>query len=198
MSTTLKPFKKRSKAVEVYQIKVTLEGSQPPIWRRVQVASDTTLANFHMVLQRVMGWTNSHMHQFIVGRTFYGRPDPAFADMGSETLGEKRYKVADLAPVAKKKFIYEYDFGDGWQHEVVVEKVLPPDPAFKHTTCLAGANACPPDDCGGIPGYYNLLEALADPKHPEHADLKEWIGGEWDAARFDLDAANAMLKRLKA
>jgi hypothetical protein len=182
----------------LYQLKITLKWSQPSIWRRVVVRPDMTLDRLHQVIQTVMGWTNSHMHQFIVGRTFYGKPDPEFADMGSETLNEKRYKVADLAPAAKKKFVYEYDFGDGWQHEVVVEKVLSPDPAFKHPTCLAGANACPPDDCGGIPGYYRLLESLADPKHPEHADLKEWIGGEWDAARFDLDAANAMLKRLKA
>src|SRR5438093_2192361 len=128
--------------------------------------------------------------------THAGRIKCIYIDpMGRETLNEKRYKVADLAPAAKKKFIYEYDFGDGWQHEVVVEKVLPPDPAFKHTTCLAGANACPPDDCGGIPGYYDLLETLENPKHPDHADMKEWIGGEWDAARFDLEGTNRMLKR---
>ena len=117
--------------------------------------------------------------------------------MGSETLNEKRHTVADLAPAAKKKFIYEYDFGDSWEHEVTVEKVLPPDAGFKHPVCLGGANACPPDDCGGMGGYYNLLEALADSKHPEHADLKEWIGGEWHPARFDRDEANNGLKRLK-
>ena len=184
--------------VTLYQLKITLKWSQPPIWRRVVVRPDMTLDRLHQVIQTVMGWTNSHMHQFIVGRTFYGKPDPEFADMGSETLNEKRYKVADLAPAAKQKFIYEYDFGDGWQHEVVVEKVLPSDPACKHPSCLAGANACPPDDCGGIPGYYEMLETLANPKHPDHGEMKEWIGGKWDAARFDLGAANAMLKRLKA
>jgi hypothetical protein len=188
-----------SGGVPLCQLKITLKWSQPAIWRRVVVRSTLKLDGLHDVIQIVMPWTNSHMHQFIVGRTFYGKPDREFASMGmSETLNEKQYTVADLAPAAKKKFIYEYDFGDGWQHDVTVEKILPPDAAFKHLTCLAGANACPPDDCGGIPGYYNLLEALVDPKHPEHADLKEWIGGEWDAARFDLDAANAMLKRLKA
>ena len=98
----------------------------------------------------------------------------------------------------KGKFIYEYDFGDSWLHDVVVEKVLPPDPAFKHPACLAGANACPPDDCGGMGGYYNMLEALGNPKHPEHADLEEWIGGEWDAERFDLDEISGKLGRLKA
>jgi hypothetical protein len=180
------------------QLKITLKWSQPSIWRRVVVRSDLKLDRLHNVLQIVMPWTNSHLHHFIVGPTFYGMLDPEFADMSSDTLNEKRYTLADLAPVAKKKFVYEYDFGDGWEHEIVVEKVLPPDASFKHPVCLAGANACPPDDCGGIHGYHNLVEALANPKHPDHAHLKEWIGGKWDAARFDLAEINRDLKRLKA
>jgi hypothetical protein len=183
--------------VPLYQLKISLRWSKPAIWRRVVVRSDLRLDKLHWVIQVAMPWTNSHLHQFILGRTYYGVPDPDFAGMGSETLNEKKYVLADLAPAAKKKFVYEYDFGDGWQHEVVVEKVLPPDPGFKHPVCLAGANACPPDDCGGIPGYYNLLEALADPKHPEHDDLTEWLGGSWDPKLFDLDATNAALKSLK-
>jgi len=118
--------------------------------------------------------------------------------MGSEMLNEKRYTVAALAPAPKRKFIYEYDFGDGWQHDVLTEKILPPDLSFKHPACLAGANACPPEDCGGIGGYYNLLEILADPKNPEQLDMKEWIGGELDPGRFDLNGINALLKRFKA
>jgi hypothetical protein len=184
--------------VPLYQVKITLKWSKPPIWRRVVVRADMRLDRLHDLIQIVMPWTNSHMHHFVAERTFYGRPDPEFADMGPETLNEKGYTLADLAPVAKSKFIYEYDFGDSWEHEVTVEKVLPPDPAFKHPTCLAGANACPPDDCGGMGGYYNLLEALGNPKHPEHADLKEWVGGQWDAQRFHLDEINGRLKRLKA
>jgi hypothetical protein len=184
--------------VPLYQLKITLRWTKPPIWRRVVVRRDMTLDRLHQVIQIVMGWTNSHMHHFNVGDTFYGQPGPEFSDMGGETLNEKGFKLAEIAPAVKNKFIYEYDFGDGWQHEVVVEKVLPPDPAFKHPTCLAGANACPPEDCGGPPGYYSLLQTLADPKHPEHAEMTEWIGGKWDAARFALDAANAVLKRLKA
>ena len=156
------------------------------------------LNRLHDLIQIVMGWTNSHLHQFIVGRTFYGAPDPEFGDTGMEMLNEKRFTVADLAPAAKKKFIYEYDFGDGWQHEVLVEELLPADAAFKHPVCLAGENACPPEDCGGMGGYYDLLEILADPKHPEHEEMKEWIGGDWDAQRFNLNAVNATLKRLKA
>ncbi len=182
----------------LYQLKITLKWSQPPIWRRIVVRSDMKLNRLHDAIQAVMPWTNSHLHQFIVGREYYGMINPEFGDMGQEMLNEKHYTVADLAPAAKKKFIYEYDFGDGWEHEVVVEKILPPDKNFKHPVCLGGANACPPDDCGGIPGYYHLLEVLADPKHPEHLDLKDWIGGEWDASLFEFDGANKMLKQLKA
>jgi hypothetical protein len=184
--------------VPLYQLKITLKWSDPAIWRRVVVRADMKLDRLHNAIQIVMPWTNSHMHQFIAGRTYYGKPDREFADMGDEVLNEKKYAVADLAPAAKKKFIYEYDLGDSWEHEIVVEKVLPADANFKHPVCLAGASACPPDDCGGIPGYYNLLETLANPKHPDYAHLKEWIGGEWDAERFDLDEANDGLKRLKA
>ncbi len=188
--------------VLLYQLKITLKWSKPPIWRRVVVRADMRLDRLHGVIQIVMGWTDSHLHQFIASagfvRTYYGNTNPEFGDMGSETLSEKRYTVADLAPATKRKFIYEYDFGDGWQHDVVAEKILPPDPSFKHAVCLAGANACPPEDCGGIGGYYNLLEVMADPKHPGHAEMKEWIGGGLDAAEFDLNGVNAVLKRLKA
>jgi hypothetical protein len=186
----------------LYQLKITLKWSKPPIWRRVVVRGDMTLDRLHNVIQIAMGWTDSHLHQFVVGsglaRTCYGRPDPEFADLGTETLNEKRYTVGDLAPVAKRKFIYEYDFGDSWHHEVVAEKILPADPAFRHPVCLAGAKACPPEDCGGIGGYYNLLGILADPKHPEHEDMKEWIGGELNTEQFSMDDINSIFKRLKA
>jgi hypothetical protein len=182
----------------LYQLKITLCPSKPPIWRRVVVRADMTLDRLHRVIQIAMGWMESHMHQFQLGGVAYGIPDDEFDGVGSETLDDAQYTVADLAPVAKQKFSYEYDFGDGWEHVVLVEKVLRPDPAFKHPICLAGANACPPEDCGGISGYYDLLEALADPNHEQHAELKKWVGGGWDAGRFNLEETNAHLKRLKA
>ncbi len=186
--------------VPLYQLKINLTGSKPSIWRRVVVRRDIRLDRLHKMIQVAMGWSNSHLHQFITGRraesTFYGEPDPD--GFGTETLNERRYTVADLAPGAKQRFIYQYDFGDGWEHDLVVEKILPPDASCKHPLCLAGANACPPEDCGGICGYYRLLEILADPKHSEHMELQDWIGGEWDAARFDLDGINVELERLKA
>ena len=188
--------------VPLYQLRITLKWSKPPIWRRVLVRADTTLDRLHDVIQFAMGWTNSHMHQYFAGKGFavtcYGKPDPGFAGMGSEMLNERRYTVVDLAPAPRRKFIYEYDFGDGWEHEVLVEKILSLDSTFKHPVCLAGENACPPEDCGGIGGYYNLLEILADPKHSEHETMKEWIGGEFDVARFDRNATNVWLKQLRA
>jgi hypothetical protein len=192
----------RSGGGQLYQIKITLKWSKPPIWRRVIVPANMTLDRFHQVIQCAMGWTNSHLHQFMGGTgfalTYYGTPNPDYADMGTEMLNEKRYSIADLAPVAKRKFVYEYDFGDGWQHEILVEKVLPPETSFKHLLCLGGANACPPEDCGGMGGYFNLLEILADPKHEEHQSMMDWIGGSWDATHFNADQVNVFLKRVKA
>lgn len=188
--------------VALYRLKITLKGSKPPIWRRVVVRADMTLDCLHDVIQLSMGWTNDHMHQFITGsgnaRTFYGNTDPDFGDMDGEMRDEQRHTVADLAPAAKRKFNYEYDFGDGWMHEVVLEKILPPDAAFKHPVCLAGANACPPEDCGGIHGYYNLVTIMANSKHPGHEGMKEWIGGAFDETTFSLERVNAALNRLTA
>ncbi|HEY5893845.1 MAG TPA: plasmid pRiA4b ORF-3 family protein [Chthoniobacterales bacterium] len=184
--------------VPLYQIKITLKWSKPAIWRRVVVRADMRLDRLHDTIQIAMGWEDCHLHQFVVGRIFYGMPDPGDFGYGKEILNERRYAVADLAPAAKAKFVYEYDFGDGWEHDVNVEKVLPHDASFKHPVCLAGKNACPPEDCGGMGGYYALLETLADPQDAEHEEMLDWIGGEWDATSFDLDETNAALKRIKA
>ena len=162
---------------------------------------DMRLNRLHDVIQIAMGWTDSHLHQFTVGTRsaciYFGVPDPEFDYIGSKTLNERRYTVANLAPIPKKKFIYEYDFGDDWEHEVIAEKILPRDPVFKCPVCLAGANACPPEDCGGIYGYYDLLKILGDPKHPSHEDMKEWIDEDFDSTRFDLSEINTELRRLK-
>jgi hypothetical protein len=182
----------------IYQLKVTLKHSRPPIWRRIQVPSDVSLGELHWVLQLVMGWTNSHLHQFIVGR----RPDWQYYgmtgfDLGDDVQDENRVKLSQIAPRAKAKFVYEYDFGDGWEHEVVVEKVLPPEPGARYPRCLAGEKACPPEDVGGVWGYAEFLQAINNPEHPEHADMLDWIGGGFDPEAFHLERANAALKRIK-
>jgi hypothetical protein len=180
------------------RLKIKLKWSKPPIWRRIVVRSSIRLDRLHDVIQSVMPWTDSHLHQYLAGQAIYGMKDMIDQVGLYETFDEKKHTLADIAPQAKSKFIYEYDFGDGWEHEIVVEKILPPDTSFKHPVCLAGALACPPDDCGGMAGYYHLLHALANRKHPDHVHLKEWIGGKWDPDHFDLDATNQYLKQLKA
>jgi len=201
------PAKKtsRSKAATLapcIQLKITLRGSRPAIWRRIVVPADMTLDRLHDVFQIAMGWTNSHLHQFIGeggrfdGGTFRER-DPDFGDCDDDAASERNHTVGDLAPRPKSKFAYEYDFGDGWLHDVKVEKILEPDPALQPPVCLAGENACPPEDCGGIGGYYAMLERLANPKHPGHEDTKDWLGADWLSTRFDVERVNAMLRRIR-
>ncbi len=193
---------KNSADAPLYQLKITLKWSKPPIWRRAVVRGDMTLDRLHQVIQIAMGWTDSHMHQFVVGSGFdrvsYGRAEPQFAGFGVRRLDERRYSVSDLAPAAKCKFVYEYDFGDGWMHDVVAEKILPPDPAFGHPVCLAGARACPPEDCGGIGGFYDLLSVAADPQHPEHEEMRDWLGEDYDPEDFSADQVNRSFARFSA
>jgi hypothetical protein len=173
----------------IYQIKVTLDGSSPPIWRRLLVPSKVTLGDLHYIIQIAMGWTDSHLHQFLVGEKTYGVPHP---DM-DWTLDEDRVKLAQVAPGEKSKFHYEYDFGDSWSHTILVEKTLPPEPGKPYPICIKGKGNCPPEDCGGIWGYADFVDAMADPNHPEHEDLKEWYGGDFDPDAFDLDEVNRSL-----
>ncbi len=178
----------------IYQLKVTLHYSKPPIWRRVLVPGNITLGDLHFVIQIAMGWSNSHLHQFMVGNVYYS--DPAFElDLyGDRVHNESRVTLMRLVSGEKFKFRYEYDFGDSWLHDILVEKILPPDPEQELPVCVKGARACPPEDVGGIWGYYTFLEALQNPEHPAHTDYKEWFGGEWDAEAFDLNEVNERLR----
>jgi hypothetical protein len=187
--------KKAQTDVPIYQIKVTLEDSKPPIWRRILVRSDITLGQLHDVLQAVMGWADYHLHQFTVGRTYYGVPDPAYEGF-VEIHDESRVKLDRIVTGEKFKFRYEYDFGDSWWHTLLVEKILPPEPGVHYPVCVKGKGACPPEDVGGIWGYYMFLKAIQDPDHPEHESYLEWIGGEFDPEAFDLDEVNERLRAL--
>jgi hypothetical protein len=176
----------------IYQIKVTLNGSKPPIWRRIQVRGEITLAKLHSILQVVMGWQDYHLHAFRVDGMQYGQPDP---DLPMRS--DKSVKLAQLIPGEKFKFRYEYDFGDSWEHVLTVEKVLPPEPEAHYPRCLAGKRACPPEDVGGIWSYPNFLEAIRNPEHPQHEELLDWIGGDFDPEAFDLEAVNRELAAIK-
>jgi hypothetical protein len=182
--------------VPLYQMRVTLEDSPVPIWRRFLVRSDVTLAKLHRILQIVMGWTDSHLHEFIVGERSYGVPDPDYADY--KVMHDERWaKLGQKAPAVDAEFRYLYDFGDGWEHRLVVEGIVPPEPGRRHAECLAGEGACPPEDVGGVWGYGQCLEALADPDDPEHEEYVVWTGGEFDPMLFDLEEVNELLRWLR-
>ena len=181
--------KKAAASKTAYQMKVTLEGSKPPIWRRLLVPSNLNLGDLHYIIQIAMGWTDSHLHQFHVGDKVYGVPHP---DM-DWTLDEDKAKLDEIVAGEKFKFRYEYDFGDSWTHIVLVEKVLPAEPGQPYPTCVKAKGNCPPEDCGGVWGFADFVDAMADPKHPEHENLKEWYGGDFDPEAFDLEEVNRML-----
>jgi hypothetical protein len=184
---------KRLPTRAVYQVKVTLKGSKPPIWRRMQVTSETTLIELHRILQRVMGWEGSHLYQFVIGGIAYG--DPGM--LGELDVEDARTVTLDtLVRGEKSKFLYEYDFGDSWEHELLVEKILPQEEGKRYPLCRTGNRACPPEDCGGIWGYVDFLEAIRDPKHPEHEEMLAWVGGEFNPDAFDLEEVNRKLQRL--
>jgi hypothetical protein len=183
-----------------YQLKITLSDLRPLIWRRVLVRGDINLGLLHAVIQVAMGWTNSHLHQFLVGERYYS--DPSFGlDEYAErerTLDENRALLRQLAPHQRDRFWYEYDFGDSWHHEVRVEKISAPDPSWMaFAECLAGARACPPEDCGGVPGYEELLETLKHPGSEEYEEFMEWLGGSFDPEAFDLQKVNRYLRKLQ-
>ncbi len=185
---------KRTGTSTIHQLKITLKGSRPPIWRRVQVASDISLVKLHTTVQIAMGWTDSHLHQFIVGETYYGEPDPGW---DAEVEDGKTARLSQIAPNPKDKLTYEYDFGDSWEHEILVEKVLPPIAGNRYPVCLAGKRACPPEDCGGVWGYAEFLQAIRDPKHVDHEDMLDWIDGHFDSEAFDLQAVNRELRKIR-
>jgi hypothetical protein len=173
----------RATGEAIYRLKVSLRGIRPPIWRRFLVPANITLRRLHDCLQEVMGWTDSHLHQFEAGGVIYGRPDPEF---GVATINETTARLAQVLRRPKDRLTYEYDFGDGWEHDVVLECILPPAPTARYPIVEDGKRACPPEDCGGPYGYLRFLEILADPRHPEHGEMLEWAGGEFDPGAFQV------------
>jgi Plasmid pRiA4b ORF-3-like protein len=181
-----------AKPTTVYQLKVTLKQIRPAIWRRLQVSSDITLSKLHHVLQDALGWTDSHLHQFVLGERRIGMK--GIDDYSDGVEDERRVKLSQIA-AAKSRFVYEYDFGDSWEHELLVEKVLPPVDGIRYPICVAGTRACPPEDCGGAGGYQRLLEIIADPGHEEHDEMTDWLDGPFHPEAFDLDATNLLLQK---
>ena len=186
------------KPQEIYQIKVTLLGTDPPIWRRLLVPADLTLEQLHDVLQLAMDWEDCHMHEFRIGQQRFGKPDPmeqAFG--GPRTASERTARLFSVLGRAGAKAVYSYDFGDSWDHQIVVEKRLAAEAGCAYPACLAGDRHGPPEDCGGIPGFYHLLEAIRDPEHEEHDELLEWLGDGFDPEAFSVEEVNRRLAPLQ-
>jgi hypothetical protein len=175
---------------KILQCHIQLVDSEPPIWRRFRVSDQMLLASLHPVLQVVMGWQNSHLHAFKIGDIFYADPAPVPQE---ETHDSTSQKLADFQFSAGSQFLYNYDFGDGWLHQITVEHVLPLEAEAPSLTCIEGERACPPEDCGGIWGYEDLLERLEDPEDPEYEDLLDWVGADFDPEAFNVNAVNRQL-----
>ena len=188
----------RIEPAKVYQLKVTLIETDPPIWRRLRVPGDTTLARLDRIIQTAMGWTNSHLHTFTAGGVLYADPSPEWE---IPVKDERRVLLDRIASEEGEAFVYEYDLGDAWRHQVLVEEVRVGSGGAERPVCLSCARACPPEDCGGVQGYYQTLEILRNPRHREYQDTKTWIesmtGGPFDPDAFDVEAVNGALKGLR-
>jgi hypothetical protein len=187
--------KKTPTSKSIYRLKITLQDFRPPIWRRIEVLGDTRLDHLHLMIQAAMGWINCHLHSFEIDGQTYGMLDPEF-DVDYED--EKKFRLNRLVAREKARFGYTYDFGDNWEHVVLVEKIAPPEPGVEYPRCLAGVRACPPEDVGSTYGYANFLQALRDPKHKDHEMYVEWIGGKFDPEAFDVAAADEAVKDYKS
>ena len=179
---------------DIYRVKITLRDIRPPIWRRIELKGSTSLYKLHQIIQEVFGWFDAHLHQFIVGGEYYGESVPE-ADF--ELKSARRFKLAQAAPAVGDTFLYEYDFGDGWLHEVKVEAIEQPEAGARYPRCVKGKRRGPPEDVGGPWGYEHFLEAIKDPEHEEHEEYLEWVGGSFDPEALDLSAINAELKKIK-
>ncbi len=191
-------MKKRSESTSkkkfenVYQFKITLKGIKPPIWRRIQVPENYSFWDLHVAVQDAMGWTDTHLHHFEIVNPAHGRreeiglPDEE-GILDNEVLTGWKQKIAEYFTPNNAKADYLYDYGDNWEHTIKLEKILPRQKGIKYPTCIEGARACPPEDCGGKWGYEEFLEAIMDPNHKRHKELSDWVGGDFDPECFDIN-----------
>ncbi|MBC7247481.1 MAG: plasmid pRiA4b ORF-3 family protein [Actinobacteria bacterium] len=182
----------KTKFAKVYQFKITLREITPPIWRRIQVPGTYTFWDLHVAIQDAMGWLDYHLHEFTVPhpekRTAVriGVPDEEFEE-DEELLFGRKEKIAKYFTMENRFAEYEYDFGDGWEHGIKLEKILPREEGVEYPRCITGKRACPPEDVGGAGGYARFLEIIADPDHEEYHEAMTWVGGAFDPDHFDPD-----------
>jgi hypothetical protein len=176
---------------QAWQLYVELDDVRPKVWRRLLVPLTIELSRLHVMLLWGTGWDGGHVHEFVFGHDHYGATEPG-REFPDDLMPEEDVTLSE-ALGTRKSFKYLYDFGDSWWHKVKVEKIVTLDSPIEYAQCIGGENACPPQDVGGAPGYEEFLEALADPNHPEHTELKRWIGRPFDPAAFDIDEINRRL-----
>ena len=177
---------------------IKLAHIEPPIWRRILVPADITLAQLHEAIQSVMGWTRSHLHEFRIDETKYGIPDEISWDSSDRVRPEGDVFLHDVLNHAEQTFTYVYDFGDDWHHELVVEEILETESDQRGAYCLGGERNCPPEDVGGPFFYPEFLRAIADPSHEDHEHFSEWVGDDFDPEAFDAVSVNEGLEFMAA
>ncbi len=183
-----------AKKPPIYELKITLEDVEPQVWRRFRADPLCTLPLLHLIIQAVMGWKNHHLHRFEAHGTRYGMRHP---ELEPDGLDERRHRLGSLVKAPGQSFNYIYDFGDQWTHAVVLERMLERNRSLVHPKCIAGENACPPEDVGGSYGYRKLQLMLANPDLKEYAEVREWVGRAFDPGRFELDYQNLPMWNLR-
>ena len=176
---------------KVYQVKISLKGISPAIWRRILVVPDISLVDFHRIIQTTMGWSNSHLHLFKNGREEYSPKEFEVEDNKDSRV----FKLNKLLKREKNRILYEYDFGDGWEHIILLEKIVEVDEKEQVPKCLKGKRNCPPEDCGGIWGYNDFLKIISNPQHEEYEETMEWCGEEFDPEYFNIQEINELLSQ---
>lgn len=193
-----KTKKEKPNPDNIYQIKILLMGIEPAIWRRFLVPASVTLHQFHEILQIVMGWQDSHLHQFALGADVYADPEMEPDGEMGQMKDEHRFKLGEVLPRETTAITYEYDFGDRWKHLVLVEKIIFSDePVNESLICLEGERACPPEDCGGFHGYAEVLDIIFNPVHPDYEAMLNWTGKDFNPEIFNLQTVNALLKEFE-
>lgn len=189
----------KSENGKILQLKITLEGTKPPVWRRVLIESSATFDDLHWVIQHSFGWTNSHLHEFTVAGASIG-PLPEEPEYPENTpdFDSHKTRLSQFLEKEGQTIQYMYDFGDDWMHKLKVEKILPKEKGKKYSMCIDGAMNCPPDDCGGIYRYEDFKKAVSDKKHPEHKEMLDWVGGYFNPEEFDIEKVNVQLGHKRA
>lgn len=189
-------FIEKKKSVDeikkIYQLKINLIDTKPPIWRRILIESNIKLPDLHKIIQSTMGWTNSHLHNFKIHDRTYSLPDE---DSELDEIDYRKVKLDKLIKNEGEKFYYIYDFGDYWEHEIELEKIIPFDSNIKYPLCIDGQRSCPPEDCGGTGGYERLLEIIKNPNHEEYKNMKNWLPVDFDPEYFNKDEINELLQK---